>query len=85
MQDTTRSFLDGGTEKKDRAKFDLYRQATMLDRIAEYNQRAEEVCYGMLQAPDPRFRPSPTILLTNLSPIASIFSLSHPNVKISIF
>ena len=40
MQDTTRSFMDGGTGKRDRQKYEIYMEATSLARIKDANERS---------------------------------------------
>ena len=39
-QDTTRSFMEGGTGKRDRQKYDIYMEATALARIEDANGKS---------------------------------------------
>lgn len=39
--------MDGGTGKRDRQKYGIYMEATMLDRIAEANQNSSSALKTM--------------------------------------
>lgn len=47
MQDTTRSFMDGGSGKRDRHKYEIYMEATMLNRIADANYNSSAALSSM--------------------------------------
>lgn len=47
VQDTTRSFMDGGSGKRDRQKYEIYMEATMLDRIADCNYNSKAALNSM--------------------------------------